>query len=176
MSELRVDKIYPKNGLPSGSGGGIVQVKYVDMDTMRGPFNGNYDAYSDITGLSLSFTPQSASNLIYIRTTFNVIVQTDQSWDEAFAYFGLFNGSTVLNESGITNRWGNSSSAGRIQCDVSLDHWEGASSTNARTYNCKAKIQQNGYYCYVCPDYVYATGGSREMNNHGYITVMEVSG
>lgn len=174
-SELRVDKIIPTSGVPTGGGGGIVQVKYAENDTQRGPFNGNYGNYSDITGLSVSFTPLSSSNLIYIRTTFNVSVHTDQNWDEAYASFGLFEGNTVLNESGVTNRWGNSNNAGRIQCDVSLDSWVSASSTSSRDYKCKCRIEQNGYYAYACPDYVYATGGNRALNNHGYITVMEVS-
>ena len=82
-----------------------------------------------------------------MRTVFNVHVFTDQSWDEAFASFRLFDStnSTTLNESGITNRWGNSSSAGRIQCECVMEGFVEASSTSARTYQAQAKTEQNGY-------------------------------
>ena len=112
-----------------------------------------------------------------MRTVFNVHVFTDQSWDEAFASFRLFDStnSTTLNESGITNRWGNSSSAGRIQCECVMEGFVEASSTSARTYQAQAKTEQNGYYAYVLPDYAYNSGGSRAINTKGHVIAYEIS-
>ena len=176
MSELRTNRIVPRDGIPSGSNGGIIQVKYVMSDTQQNVGNTS-NAYVNITELALSFTPVRADSIIHVRTVFNVHVFTDQSWDEAFASFRLFDStnSTTLNESGITNRWGNSSSAGRIQCECVMEGFVEASSTSARTYQAQAKTEQNGYYAYVLPDYAYNSGGSRAINTKGHIIAYEIS-
>ena len=176
MSELRTNRIVPRDGIPTGSNGGIIQVKYVMSDTQQN-FGNTNNAYQDITELALSFTPVRADSIIHVRTVFNVHVFTDQSWDEAFASFRLLDStnSTTLNESGITNRWGNSSNMGRIQCDVTMDAFVPASNTGARTYVAEAKTEQNGYYVIVSPDYAYNSGGSRAINTKGHIYAYEIS-
>ena len=61
MSELRTNKILPRDGLPSGSfGGGIVQVRFAAHDSNT-TFTGTTN---DI--LSLNITPTSASNKILL--------------------------------------------------------------------------------------------------------------
>ena len=176
MSELRTNRIVPRDGIPSGSNGGIIQVKYVMSDTQQN-FGNTSNAYQNITELALSFTPVRADSIIHVRTVFNVHVFTDQSWDEAFASFRLFDStnSTTLNESGITNRWGNSSSAGRIQCECVMEGFVEASNTSARTYQAQAKTEQNVYFAYVLPDYAYNSGGSRAINTKGHVIAYEIS-
>ncbi len=176
MSELRTNRIIPRDGIPSGSNGGIVQVKYVMSDTQQ-DFGNTSNAYQNITNLVLPFTPVRSDSIIHVRTTFNVHVYTNQSWDEAFASFRLFDStnSTNLNETAVTSRWGNSSNMGRIQCDVTMDAFVGASNTSARTYQVQAKTEQNGYYVIVSPDYGYATGGNRAINTKGHIYAYEIS-
>ena len=176
MSELRTNRIVPRDGIPSGSNGGIIQVKYVMSDTQQN-FGNTSNAYQNITELALSFTPVRADSIIHVRTVFNVHVFTNQSWDEAFASFRLFDStnSTTLNESGITNRWGNSSSAGRIQCECVMEGFVEASNTSARTYQAQAKTEQNGYFAYVLPDYAYNSGGSRAINTKCHVIAYEIS-
>ena len=177
MSELRTNRIVPRDGIPTGSNGGIVQVKYVMSDTQQN-FGNTSNAYQNITNLALAFTPVRSDSIIHVRTTFNVHVYTDQNWDEAFASFRLYDStnSTNLNETAVTNRWGNSNSNGRIQCDVTMDAFVGASNTSARTYQVQAKTIQNGYYAIVMPDYAYASGGSRDLNSKGHLFAYEISG
>lgn len=60
MSELRTNKIYPRDGLPADAwGGGIVQVKYATLDTST-----TVTTFTDV--LTLSFTPKSASNKVLL--------------------------------------------------------------------------------------------------------------
>ena len=63
MSELRANKIVPKNGLPAGAtGGGILQVVTVnktDAGTLAGSYTQNAEIL--ISGLSLSITPSMPS-------------------------------------------------------------------------------------------------------------------
>ena len=54
-SELRVDKIIPTTGAPTGGGGGIIQVKHL---TKTDSFSTTSTSLVDITGFSLSITPQ----------------------------------------------------------------------------------------------------------------------
>ena len=78
MSELRTNKILPRDGLPSGSfGGGIVQVRFAALDSNTTFSNNTQDI------LTLNITPTSASNKILLDL--RVRCQTyhsssDQSW------------------------------------------------------------------------------------------------
>ena len=65
-SELRVDKIVPTTGVPTGGGGGIVQcVSTTKTDT----FNTQSTSYTDVTGLSATITPTSATSKIFVLVT-----------------------------------------------------------------------------------------------------------
>ena len=60
-SELRVDKIVPVDGVPTGGGGGIIQVQSTTLST---PFTSTSTSYADITGLSVSITPKFSTSKI----------------------------------------------------------------------------------------------------------------
>ena len=62
MSELRTNRIVPRDGLPSGSAGGIIQTVHVSFDTPVAISNtGGVD-----TGLTATINMQSASNKLLI--------------------------------------------------------------------------------------------------------------
>ena len=75
MSELRPNKIVPRDGLPSGtsgdfSGGGILQIvtKFKkDAQIISGSGNVTQNQEYPITGLSLTIKPSRSSNLIWIQ-------------------------------------------------------------------------------------------------------------
>ena len=54
-SELRVDKIIPTDGVPTGGGGGIIQVK---QTLKTDSFHTTSQSYTDITGMTISITPK----------------------------------------------------------------------------------------------------------------------
>ena len=68
MSELRTNRIVPRDGLPSGSYGGIVQVKFASSTSSQ---NIETTTYTDITGASVAITPTRADSAILIMLTFN---------------------------------------------------------------------------------------------------------
>ena len=68
MSILKVNKIIPTAGVPTGGGGGIIQVV---STTKTDSFSTNSNSYVDITGMSVNITPQSGSKC-YI--TYHIIV------------------------------------------------------------------------------------------------------
>ena len=61
-SELRVDKIIPYDGVPSGGGGGIIQVK---MGTLTSVFTTTSSSMVD-TGLSVSITPKFSTSKVLV--------------------------------------------------------------------------------------------------------------
>ena len=64
-SELRVDKIIPTIGVPSGGGGGIIQVvNTIKTDTFS--TGANMQTKATITGLTASITPKFSTSKILI--------------------------------------------------------------------------------------------------------------
>ena len=63
MSKLKVNSIIPVSGVPTGGGGGIVQVKHTTKDDY---FSTGSSSFTDVTGLSVAITPTSSSSKIFI--------------------------------------------------------------------------------------------------------------
>ena len=71
MSELRTNRIVPRDGLPSGSGGGIIQVRSTTKtDAYSMPSNDT--SFHTVTGLSVTITPTRADS--------KILVMYDMSW------------------------------------------------------------------------------------------------
>ena len=63
-SELRVDKIVPTDGVPTGGGGGIIQVK---QTLKTDSFHTTSQSYTDITGMTISITPKFNTSKILLQ-------------------------------------------------------------------------------------------------------------
>ena len=89
MSELRTNRIVPRDGLPSGASGGIIQTKSV---TKTDTFQTTSSSFTDITGLSVSITPTNSSNKILIL----INLTGDGRAGQARANFRLMRDSTAI--------------------------------------------------------------------------------
>ena len=65
MSTLKVNKIIPTAGVPSGGGGGIVQTVFAENNSIQS-FSFNSGSFSQQTDCSASITPTSSSSKILI--------------------------------------------------------------------------------------------------------------
>ena len=65
MSELRTNRIIPRDGLPSGSAGGIIQVKQTVDSTANQQISGT--TYADAGSLNVSITPTRSDSKILIQ-------------------------------------------------------------------------------------------------------------
>ena len=65
MSELRTNRIVPRDGLPSGSYGGIIQVK-----TASATDNNTITSASDTTMLTCVITPQRSDSILWIHVEY----------------------------------------------------------------------------------------------------------
>ena len=64
MSELRTNRIVPRDGLTSGASGGIIQVK---QTLKTDSFDTNSQNLVDITGMSVSITPTRSDSKILVE-------------------------------------------------------------------------------------------------------------
>ena len=69
MSELRTNRIVPRDGLASGAYGGIIQVKYASVNGSNQ--SSTSSTMADVTGASVTITPTRADSAILIMLTFS---------------------------------------------------------------------------------------------------------
>ena len=88
MSQIKVNSIIPIAGVPTGGGGGIIQVKQVvKTDTFS---TTGTTSFVDVTGLTVSITPTSTSS--------KILVLYDLSWSSSDGHIScrLMRGSTMI--------------------------------------------------------------------------------
>ncbi len=174
-SQLRVDKIVPVDGAPTGGGGGIVQVKQTVLDTV---FTSNSTSYADVTGMSVAITPKFSTSKILVMVTLRCSMSASDRWsayillrDSQILFDGTADGSRTQCSmwhipfvgTGTGNTFG----------DKNITFLDSPASTSALTYKLQVKVQ-SGATAYV----------NRSMNDSdadygprtsSSITVMEVS-
>ena len=78
MSELRTNKIYPRDGLPAGAtAGGVIQVVEVTNDTTT-TFSNTASSFT-ATGFSATITPTSSSNKILVMVSTSIYLDSDDN-------------------------------------------------------------------------------------------------
>ena len=92
MSQIKVDSIVPRGGVPSGAtGGGIIQVVRASSNTANVTPSGN-STWTD-AGPSVTITPSSSSHLIMIESSVMCIANSNN-----YVAFRLLRGSTAIRE------------------------------------------------------------------------------
>lgn len=176
MSELRTNKIYPRDGLPAGaSGGGIIQIVQGSTQT---EVNTNSTTYVDTT-LSATITPTSSSNKIFVMVSqqFHMDNNSSGTWASGMR---VLRGSTTIYEPATdgSGPFGDSylSFGGTTTMDFysrwTIDILDNPGTTSAITY----KVQARPYT--VAPSGMALTLNSNRTPTDAisYITLMEVSG
>tara|TARA_B100001778_G_scaffold229911_1_gene191239 strand:+ start:575 stop:1042 length:468 start_codon:yes stop_codon:yes gene_type:complete len=152
-SQLRVDKIVPVDGVPTGGGGGIIQiVQTVKQDQ----FTTSSTSYVDVTGMSATITPKFSTSKIL------VMLMTTVQQNGSRTRFDIHNSTSGGRISGSTNGMqGAEGTSVNLPCHMSFLH--SPATTSATTY----KLQMLN------------TGGSTSYFNAsthtGTMTLMEVS-
>ena len=68
-SQLRVDKILPVDGAPTGGGGGIIQIASTTHTEFESQALTGSSNFFDIAGMSVSITPKFNTSKIFVMTT-----------------------------------------------------------------------------------------------------------
>ena len=72
MSELRTNRIVPRDGLPSGSSGGIIQIKQTVVTAAT--FTHNSETPTLITGMVATITPTRSDSKVLVSINVNTSV------------------------------------------------------------------------------------------------------
>ena len=153
-SELRVDKIVPTDGVPTGGGGGIIQVKQSLYNSYITKNNSSFEA---ISGFTVAMTPKFNTRKILI--TLNLLLEVRSA---SIVSIELTRGGTSI----FTNEGG-------MRCDgtaqggyVSMTYLDSPASTSSLTYGVQTR-SSNGNYTFNN----YTGGGPA----NSFLTLMEVS-
>jgi hypothetical protein len=146
MSELRTNRIIPRDGLTSGTGvgGGIIQIKQtIKKDTFTTA--NNTSNYIDITGLSVAITPTRSDSKILVKA---VIYNSNAN---AVNFFRLLRGSTFIEQPSGTSSSGAGYNAHAFAY-YNADNWQDSTvieildspaTTSATTYKIQMAVTSN---------------------------------
>ena len=175
MSELRTNRIVPRDGLPSGSSGGIIQVR---STTKTDPFDTTSASFTDVTGLSVSITPTRADSKILV--TYHVNANMEDSTyvgalrlmrDSTPIFIGDAAGSRTRASNFVKNL-----SGGAIEThNYSGQILDSPATTSSVTYKIQGLTLVAGRQLNVNKSYA-DTDGATQARTASSITVMEISG
>ena len=170
-SQLRVDKIVPVDGVPSGGGGGIIQVVHSSATAEASQANsGTTQTTLTDTGLSATITPKFSTSkvLVLVHQTYQI---DNGSNDVQFQINMLLrDGSNNVLQGGTgfnALRWKNGIAASDI---YSLNFLHSPNTTSAFTY----KMTMNYYYMSSGSGTLRAQQDG-QANTQSEMTLMEVS-
>ena len=175
MSELRTNRIVPRDGLPSGSSGGIIQVKSVTKtDAYQKPSG---TSFVDVPGLSVSITPT--------RSDSKILVMYDLSWSTSTGHIScrMMRDSTAIkvgdassNRTQATGQWHHSGSDQYDTAQVAGTHMDSPATASAVTYKMQVGTPYSTSYDLRVNYQGDDTDASWVGRTASSITVMEVSG
>jgi len=179
MSELRTNRIVPRDGLPSGSAGGIIQVRQkVITDTYSESVPpGNSGPYGNIVN-SETITPTRSDSKILIMMNLNVGASNDGNLSVTLHRNGsVISGAVGANPGSrtpVTATEFTSSTSRQVQMNVT--YIDSPASTSAQTYGFKFSVAENGNMtCYLNRDNNFG-GTYHTQKPISTITLMELSG
>ena len=169
-SQLRVDKIVPVDGAPTGGGGGIIQIKQTFLDTAVSTSTSG--SFVDITGMSVSITPKFNTSKIFVMITLGSV----SSQAGTSVGFRLLRGSTLIGnssstavQSGFTNIYSGENNTDRHLLSVAFNFLDSPATTSSTTY--KLQWRNSSQTSYINR----YEGDATQYNGSSTITAMEVS-
>ena len=176
MSELRTNRIVPRDGLPSGSCGGVIQVVHVNTSSHT---YSTSTSYTDITGVTATITPTRSDSKILIQCTLSIGKENNHSFLGRIVRNGsVITGSGGVAESGHGNQidgvWWNVRDTIYSPNPFTVSYLDSPSSTSAITYKAQGKTTNASY-----PFAINRTTSSQDLEYaspaFSMITLMEVS-
>jgi len=172
MSQIKVNSIVPVAGVPTGGGGGIVQIVQDVLDTTASFTSLAYQTqtFTD-TGLSATITPTSTSSKIYVLAT---IYHASQASTNT-ARFNLVRGSTNIAQP-ANSPAGSATSINYLNTismiTTPISFLDSPSTTSATTYKIQISFDVPGSNI---THYINRYHGADLFNGISTLTLMEVS-
>tara|TARA_Y100001970_G_scaffold286655_1_gene409370 strand:- start:1549 stop:2082 length:534 start_codon:yes stop_codon:yes gene_type:complete len=177
MSELRTNRIVPRDGLPSGSSGGIIQVRSTTLTTTA-TYAISGMTWTEVSGLTTTITPTRSDSKILCMVSIGAIASNGNNQRYGMA---LRRGSTNIgvNSDGSSHTRANWCYTGRDlgnapDAHISYTYLDSPASTSAQTY--KVMITTEGSYTL----YINRSSGDSDSSSvfraASTFTLMEISG
>ena len=169
MSELRTNRIVPRDGLPSGSAGGIIQVKqaihYEYVQYNQNALTAGVLANGSTGNYSITITPTRSDSKILI--SFNSKYDSYSGQRNYITFYRSIDGGTAENVltgtgagRGLVEIWNPDQ---RIQAPLMAQYLDSPATTSPVTYTVYALASTGSFYLGL-------------YNNQKFIHAMEVSG
>ena len=159
----------PKAQMPTGSVLQVVSVTKTDTTST------NSSTLNDITGMTVSITPTSASSKIYVMSS--IVVGTFGAHASVTLNRGgtdIAIGDAASNRTQLTTGTTSAQSSGNQPAYMALMYLDSPATTSATTYKLRWKSNDNGTLCYLN-----RTGNDTDNSGYGRfistITVMEIA-
>ena len=162
-SELRVDKIVPTAGVPTGGGGGITQV-------LQGSTNNRVETSSQTfvtTNLSATITPKLNTSKVFIMVSGDCNTNADDNEMYLTIYRSIGGGSFSNIGESTHGFMCARSNADRLHSAVSINYLDSPATTSAVIYKLYVRKTNQGSGNVEFP----VNNGAQ----HAFITLMEVS-
>ena len=185
-SELRVDKIIPATGVPTGGGGGIIQIQQtVKTDTWAGDSANNYPAFEEVTGLNVSITPKFSSSKLLVTASVNFSTAYWQGFGQLWRGIGGATRSVLNAATGdaagsrprytFTNLQYQGAVGANNQYHGSVNFLDSPNTTSAVSYSIALRGYSASYNTYVNRNHDDRDAADYYGRGMSSITVMEVS-
>ena len=180
MSELRTNRIVPRDGLPSGSSGGIIQVKNLEFEEIFSSSHAN-SGYVDVTNFTMSITPTRNDSKILVSVDvagglndnvgYNFRYRVQRTVSGTVTSIGIpASGSYAM--TGGYNLYDSSASVPYI-FGMSRTFFDSPATTSSVNYKVQVAHSHAGSGAVV---YVNRRGSSSDWRGISTLTLMEVSG
>ena len=161
-SELRVDKIVPVDGVPTGGGGGIVQVKQIQHSTSVDYSTNSFSAGTSSGGnFAITITPKFATSKILVSFTsmYDLNAANQRVFITMFRSIGGGTASNIVGGRGLVEIWNPDS---RTQATANAQYLDSPNTTQQITYTMYAQVSSGNFYLGL-------------YNNQKWMQAMEVS-
>ena len=170
------------SGITMASGKGLAatgHVLQVVQSTKTDTFSSSSTSYTDITGLSASITPSSASNKILVIVNFNASVTATDNWHA----YQILRGATAIHigdtassrtVASVGTALLSATGSNNVIDNFSINYLDSPSTTSATTYKLQGKVQSGQSFVINRSDL--DADASYGLRTASSITLMEVAG
>ena len=167
-SELRVDKIVPVDGVPSGGGGGIIQVVHASTQTGQSQAFSAGSTFVD-TGLSASITPKFSTSKILVTGYLSFYLDSSANGSKEWNFAICDGSNNILDSTSADTQGYRVNELYNFGGKHPINFLHSPSTTSAFTY----KMRMNAHTSNNTANLVCQRNGTA--NNISRITLMEVS-
>ena len=176
MSELRTNRIVPRDGLPSGSSGGIIQVR---STTFTENFSASISGmtWTEVPGLTTTIPPRRSDSKILILVTIGGIESSGLNQRMGMALRKNSTNIAVNTSSGgqTSSSWaGSGTNSNDIRNQAAFTHLDSPATTSAVTY--RVMITTEGSYNMYINRSGSNASSSSVFKTASSMTLMEISG